>query len=158
MTFPKHVSLLKSRAHKLDAVDAKSSYASSRYQSIHQVESDGQSDQDGHRSRSGQREGRGRGGRGSDDTDREDECGQEDYVDQDEDYVGQEEDYYSQEGWGDEIPYIEDDLWWQLPSDIRKMVADAQYNTNEEFEEDNAESTTPALRTVMPLRQKWHLL
>ena len=33
----------------------------------------------------GQRKGRGRGGRGSDDTDREDECGQEDYVDKDED-------------------------------------------------------------------------
>ena len=34
---------------------AKSSYASSRYQSIHQVESDRQSDQDGHCGRSGQR-------------------------------------------------------------------------------------------------------
>ena len=97
MTFPQYVSLLKSRAHELDAVDAKSSYASSRYQSIHQVESDRQSDRDGRCRRSGLRKGRGHGGRGSDDTDREDECGQEDYVDQDEDYVGQDEDYVGQE-------------------------------------------------------------
>ena len=38
-----------------------------------------------------------------DDTDREDECGQEDYVNQDEDYVSQEEGYYGQEGMGDKI-------------------------------------------------------
>ena len=97
VTFPQYVSLLKSRAHELDAVDAKSSYTSSCYQSIHQVKSDGQSDRDGRRSRSGQRKGRGCGGRGSDDTDHEDVCGQEDYIDQDEDYVGQDEDYVGQE-------------------------------------------------------------
>ena len=149
MTFPQYVSLLKSRAHELDTLDAKSSYARLRYQSIHPVESDGQSDRDGHRGRSGQRKGCGRGGRGSDDTDREDECGQEDYINQDEDYIGQDEDYvsqedyYGQEGWGDAIPYIDDNLWWQLPSDIRKMIAEARYNNNnEEFKEDNAESTT----------------
>ena len=50
-----YVSLLKSRAHELDAVDAKSSYASSSYQSIHQVESDRQSDRDGRHGHSGQR-------------------------------------------------------------------------------------------------------
>ena len=37
------------------------------------------------------------GGRGSDDTDREDECGQEDCINQDEDYVSQDEDYIGQD-------------------------------------------------------------
>ena len=42
MMFPPYVSLLKSRAHKLDAVEGKSGSGRSRYRSIHNSEHDGQ--------------------------------------------------------------------------------------------------------------------
>ena len=43
MMFPQYVSLLKSRAHELDAVEGKLGGGRSRYQSIHNSERDGQS-------------------------------------------------------------------------------------------------------------------
>ena len=70
ITFPQYISILKSRAHELDAEDGNSSRGGrSRYQSIHQSEQggagrEGRGGRGGRGSRDGRGRGRGRGGRG----------------------------------------------------------------------------------------------
>ena len=122
MMFPQYVSLLKSRAHELDAVEGKSGGGRSRYQSIHNSERDGKGGHGDRSSRDGHGRGRGRGG-----------CGR-----------GHDKKKV--------MPCIPEEIYKQLPTEVKKAIYEAKNAAEKSSEEKAPaqDHTVNQAETVVP--------